>query len=107
MSRHTSFSSPICTKLILFRGLWALIMVGLSFLPDAASSFADRQAQTGMGVYTGEQIGSFFLRMSGTVLGLVIGMVAWYIGAGRGPGNPYGVAASTVRLHPRPCSCWC
>lgn len=49
-----------------------------------------------MGVYTGEQIGSFILRMGGTILGLIIGMVAWYIGAGHGPGNPYGVAASTV-----------
>ena len=49
-----------------------------------------------MGVYTGEQIGSFILRMGGTIAGLVIGMVAWYIGAQHGPGNPYGVAAATV-----------
>ena len=25
-------------------------------------------------------------------------MLAWYIGSARGPGNPYGVAAATVRL---------
>ncbi|WVQ97371.1 hypothetical protein IAU59_004483 [Kwoniella sp. CBS 9459] len=61
------------------RGLWALIM-----------------AQTGLGVFTGEQILTFFVRMGGTVLGLVIGMVVWYIGAGRGPGNPYGIAAATM-----------
>lgn len=38
----------------------------------------------------------------GTVSGLVIGMVVWYIGAARGPGNPYGIAAATVSrlLHP-------
>ncbi|GFZ43623.1 hypothetical protein JCM24511_01343, partial [Saitozyma sp. JCM 24511] len=63
------------------RGLWALIM-----------------AQMGLGVFTGEQIGSFVLRMSGTVFGLIVGMVAWYMGAARGPGNPYGIAASTMVL---------
>ncbi|KAK4688328.1 hypothetical protein P7C73_g1783, partial [Tremellales sp. Uapishka_1] len=61
------------------RGLWALIM-----------------SQTGLGVFTGEQISSFILRMSGTVVGLVVGMVSWYTGAQLGTGNPYGVAASTV-----------
>ncbi|ORY33700.1 hypothetical protein BCR39DRAFT_592676 [Naematelia encephala] len=61
------------------RGLWALIM-----------------AQTGLGVFTGEQISTFFLRMAGTCAGLVVGMVTWYVGSGHGPGNPYGVAASTM-----------
>jgi hypothetical protein len=32
----------------------------------------------------------------GTIIGLVLGMLAWYIGAAKGPGNPYGVAAATV-----------
>ncbi|WWC58457.1 uncharacterized protein I303_100999 [Kwoniella dejecticola CBS 10117] len=63
------------------RGLWALIM-----------------AQTGLGVFTGEQILQFALRMSGTVAGLVLGMLAWYIGSGHGTGNPYGVAAATMVL---------
>ncbi|WWD17770.1 hypothetical protein CI109_102211 [Kwoniella shandongensis] len=63
------------------RGLWALIM-----------------AQTGLGVFTGEQILSFIVRMAGTVLGLILGMLAWYIGAGSGSGNPYGIAAATMVL---------
>ncbi|WRT64249.1 uncharacterized protein IL334_001180 [Kwoniella shivajii] len=61
------------------RGLWALIM-----------------AQTGLGVFTGEQILTFILRMGGTCVGLVLGMIVWYIGAGTGPGNPYGIAAATM-----------
>ncbi|WVQ77075.1 hypothetical protein IAR50_006758 [Cryptococcus sp. DSM 104548] len=63
------------------RGLWALIM-----------------SQTGLGVFTGEQINAFLVRMSGTVAGLVIGMLAWYIGSGHGNGNPYGVTAATMVL---------
>lgn len=38
---------------------------------------------------------SFFFQ-GGTAAGLVIGMLAWYIGSGRGNGNPYGVTAATV-----------
>ncbi|WVQ85239.1 hypothetical protein IAT38_007404 [Cryptococcus sp. DSM 104549] len=61
------------------RGLWGLIM-----------------AQTGMGVFTGEQIISFIIRMGATIGGAVIGMVVWYVGSGRGNGNPYGVGAATM-----------
>nr|KIR45893.1 hypothetical protein I312_04863 [Cryptococcus bacillisporus CA1280] len=69
-------------RYIFFRlGLWALIM-----------------AQTGMGVFTGEQITSFVVRMGGTATGLVVGMLAWYIGSGHGNGNPYGVTAATLVL---------
>ncbi|EJU01649.1 hypothetical protein DACRYDRAFT_116734 [Dacryopinax primogenitus] len=63
------------------RGLWALIM-----------------AQTGLGVYAGEQIASFIIRLSGTILGLLLGMVAWYIGAARGDGNPYGIVIMTSAI---------
>ncbi|CAK9785943.1 hypothetical protein CC85DRAFT_328300 [Cutaneotrichosporon oleaginosum] len=61
------------------RGLWALIM-----------------AQTGLGVYAGEQVFVFVQRMSGTCAGIVVGMVLWYIGAQRGMGNAYGVTAAFV-----------
>lgn len=64
------------------RGVWALIM-----------------AQSGLGVTAGEQVANFVTRMSGTVLGVVVGMVAWYIGApGNAHGNPYGVIAATMCL---------
>ena len=33
------------------------------------------------------------MRVVGTVLGGLIGMVCWYIGAGSGPGEPFGMAA--------------
>jgi len=75
------------------------------------------QAQTGLGVFPGEQIASFLVRIvsfrtfepcsvfstktyeqAGTVIGLVIGLIVWYIGApGNGSGNPYGITAATVR----------
>lgn len=64
------------------RGVWALIM-----------------AQCGLGVTAGEQVANFVTRMGGTVLGVVVGMVAWYIGApGNASGNPYGVVAATMCL---------
>lgn len=33
---------------------------------------------------------------SATIIGAVLGMVVWYIGAQKGTGNPYGLAAATV-----------
>ncbi|EIW70668.1 hypothetical protein TREMEDRAFT_73534 [Tremella mesenterica DSM 1558] len=63
------------------RGLWALIM-----------------SQTGLGLYAGEQVFAFITRIIGTGIGLVFGMLAWYIGAAKGPGNPYGIAAITTVL---------
>lgn len=70
----------VCTSTAGFyyreKGLWALIM-----------------AQMGMGTYTADFVYGMVLRTLGTVLGGVIGMVCWYIGAGNGPGEPYGMAA--------------
>ncbi|KIM39015.1 hypothetical protein M413DRAFT_447379 [Hebeloma cylindrosporum] len=63
------------------KGLWALIM-----------------AQTALAVYAGDQIASFLERLIGTLLGLLIGMAVWYMGAGLGPGNPYGIVVATTVL---------
>ena len=58
------------------KGLWALIM-----------------AQTGLVTYTADFVYGLALRIMGTIVGGIFGMTCWYIGAGNGPGNPYGMAA--------------
>ncbi|KAK0207837.1 hypothetical protein DFS33DRAFT_1379387 [Desarmillaria ectypa] len=62
-------------------GLWALIM-----------------AQIGLAVFAGDQIYSYGVRLIGTGIGLLNGLVAWYIGAAQGNGNPYGVVIITTVL---------
>ncbi|CAF9908710.1 MAG: hypothetical protein GOMPHAMPRED_006278 [Gomphillus americanus] len=61
------------------KGLWALIM-----------------AQTSMTPYTGDFIYGLLVRLLGTVIGAVLGLLAWTIGAGTGPGNAYGIAAIMI-----------
>lgn len=58
------------------RGLWALIM-----------------AQTGMVLFSADFVFGLVQRITGTIIGGAIGTACWYIGAGNGPGNPYGLAA--------------
>ena len=58
------------------KGLWALIM-----------------AQIGLVPYAADFTWGLILRVAGTVVGGIFGMVAWYIGAADGPGSPYGIAA--------------
>ncbi|KAL2844804.1 hypothetical protein BJY01DRAFT_214668 [Aspergillus pseudoustus] len=58
------------------RGLWGLIM-----------------AQTGLLVYMSDFTFSVLSRLVGTIGGGLLGLLAWYIGSGGGPGNPYGLAA--------------
>lgn len=58
------------------RGLWALIM-----------------AQTGMVLFSADFVMGLVQRVIGTVIGGAIGTACWYIGAGSGPGSPYGIAA--------------
>lgn len=58
------------------KGLWGLIM-----------------AQTTLLVYMSDFTFSLICRAVGTVIGGVVGLAAWYIGSGNGPGNPYGLAA--------------
>ncbi|KAF9011593.1 hypothetical protein BDZ89DRAFT_1077624 [Hymenopellis radicata] len=78
----------VCSSSIWFvynnRALWALIM-----------------AQTGLAVFAGDQIFSFIVRLSATIFGLLLGLVCWYIGAGSGNGNAYGiVVVSTFFVAP-------
>ncbi|KAF9774756.1 hypothetical protein IL306_007212 [Fusarium sp. DS 682] len=58
------------------RGLWAVIMAQLTLVP-----------------FTAELLFGSLIRIFGTIVGGVIGIVGWYIGAGNGSGNPYGLAA--------------
>ncbi|KAI9512001.1 hypothetical protein F5148DRAFT_1280228 [Russula earlei] len=59
------------------KGIWSLIM-----------------AQTILSVYAGDQIYNYVIRIGGTFVGLIVALLIWYIGNGRGDGNPYGLAAS-------------
>lgn len=63
------------------KGIWALIM-----------------AQLGLYPYTADYSWGVITKVIGTVVGGIIGMVAWYIGAGSGQGNPYGIAAIMAPL---------
>ncbi|KAK1764196.1 hypothetical protein QBC33DRAFT_561941 [Phialemonium atrogriseum] len=53
-------------------------------------------AQTCLLLYMADFTFSLVSRGLGTVIGGVMGMVAWYIGSGNGPGNPYGMGAITA-----------
>lgn len=59
------------------KGVWALIM-----------------AQTTLNIYAGDQLFNYVVRLGGTFIGLVIGLVVWYLGNAKSNGNPYGLAAS-------------
>ncbi|KAH9050166.1 hypothetical protein EDB84DRAFT_1623276 [Lactarius hengduanensis] len=59
--------------------LWALIM-----------------AQTTLTIYAGDQLYNYFIRLTGTFIGLVVGLLAWYIGNANSRGNVYGVGASVA-----------
>lgn len=61
------------------KGLWAVIT-----------------AQTCVLLYMADFTFSLISRALGTVIGGLFGLVAWYIGSGSGPGNSYGLAASTA-----------
>ncbi|GAB0133087.1 hypothetical protein EsDP_00001503 [Epichloe bromicola] len=61
------------------KGIWAVIM-----------------AQTCLLMYMADFTFSLVSRGLGTVIGGVLGMVAWYAGSGSGSGNPYGVGATTA-----------
>ncbi|CAG9990957.1 unnamed protein product [Clonostachys byssicola] len=58
------------------KGMWALIMAQMALEP-----------------FMSDFVSGIVIRTLGTVAGGVLGLVCWYIGAGNGPGNPYGLAA--------------
>lgn len=55
-------------------------------------------AQIGVVIYMADFTFSFVSRTAGTILGGVMGMVAWYIGSGSGTGNAYGLSAITAAM---------
>ncbi|RAL03166.1 uncharacterized protein BO80DRAFT_377027 [Aspergillus ibericus CBS 121593] len=93
-------------------GMYALRMVVVtiatsipSALPHTAGFYYREKgiwgvitAQTTLLVYTADFTVSLVSRAVGTVVGGVLGMVAWYIGSGHGPGNPYGLGAITAAM---------
>lgn len=88
-------------------GMYALRMVIVTIatsipaaLPQTAGFFYREKgiwgvitAQTCVLIYMADFTFSLVSRGLGTVLGGAMGMAAWYIGSGSGPGNPYGLSA--------------
>ncbi|PYI09162.1 hypothetical protein BO78DRAFT_405133 [Aspergillus sclerotiicarbonarius CBS 121057] len=93
-------------------GMYALRMVVVtiataipSALPHTAGFYYREKgiwgvitAQTTLLVYMSDFTLSLVSRAVGTVVGGVLGMVAWYIGSGHGPGNAYGLGAITAAM---------
>ncbi|GJN80127.1 hypothetical protein PLIIFM63780_003651 [Purpureocillium lilacinum] len=91
-------------------GMYALRMVIVTIatsipaaIPHSAGFFYREKgiwgvitAQTCLLVYMADFTFSLVSRGLGTIIGGVMGMVAWYIGSGSGYGNAYGLAASTA-----------
>jgi len=51
-------------------------------------------AQTTLTIYAGDQLYNYVIRLTGTFIGLIIGLLVWYIGNAHSNGNAYGTAAS-------------
>ncbi|KAF4905041.1 hypotheticall protein [Colletotrichum viniferum] len=58
------------------KGFWAMVMGQLAIEP-----------------YMSDLLSGIIIRTLSTIAGGIVGLVCWYIGAGSGPGNPYGLAA--------------
>lgn len=65
------------------RGVWCTIM-----------------AQMTLAVFSGDTFNSWLARTEATFGGIVAGLAVWYIGAGHGSGNPFGVGAVTAVVFP-------
>lgn len=91
-------------------GMYALRMVVVTIataipasLPSTASFYYRERgiwgtitAQIAVLVYMADFTISLLGRVGGTIIGGLLGMVAWYIGSGHGLGNGYGLAAITA-----------
>ncbi|GKZ30061.1 hypothetical protein AbraIFM66950_007669 [Aspergillus brasiliensis] len=88
-------------------GMYAIRMVAVTIavsipavLPSSAGFFYREKGfwglvmgQTSVLVYMADYTFSLMARLCGTIGGGLLGLVAWYVGSGDGPGNPYGLAA--------------
>ena len=85
-----------CCKLL---GLFGLSRLTIQrSIPESPANIvvAHRiMAVTGLAVFSGDLILGFLVRFIGTLIGLVLGMLAWYIGNGKGS-NPYGTIAALI-----------
>ncbi|KAK9368556.1 hypothetical protein V1509DRAFT_564510 [Lipomyces kononenkoae] len=89
-------------------GLYALRMVvitialGIPAVIKSSAGFYYREkciwglimGQTTLLVYMADVIFSTITAIIGSIVGGVLGLIAWYIGSGDGPGNAYGLGAS-------------
>ncbi|BEI80174.1 hypothetical protein CcaverHIS002_0107030 [Cutaneotrichosporon cavernicola] len=67
----------------------------LSAIPDllfSRSAMFGFKAGMTLAVYAGDTFSSWFSRLLASFWGGIVGLVAWYMGSGSGPGNPYGLA---------------
>lgn len=77
--------------------LWIPSVVESSawFAYSNRSIWAQIMAVTGLAVFSGDLVLGFLVRFIGTLAGLVLGMLAWYVGNGNGS-NPYGTTAALM-----------
>ncbi|THH31626.1 hypothetical protein EUX98_g2549 [Antrodiella citrinella] len=61
------------------KGIWVLVM-----------------AQTTINIYASDQMYNAVLRVGGTALGALLGLLTWYVGNASGHGTPYGSAAAVA-----------
>jgi hypothetical protein len=78
----------------------AFIRSSAGFYYDNRGMWVTILAQMTLAVFSGDTITSFFARLSATFWGILVGLVVWYIGAGDGRGNPYGLGVVTAIAFP-------
>ncbi|KAK5991877.1 putative C57A7.05-like protein [Cladobotryum mycophilum] len=102
----------VYTWLINPAGLYAIRMVVVTLatsipavLPHTAGFFYREKgiwavitAQTCLLFYMADFTFSLVSRLLGTIIGGLMGLIAWYIGSAHGNGNPYGMAAITALM---------